>query len=152
MLHHLEDDTITQRMRAYLQIIAAVFALIGVGWVVHLWRRHWRASIEALPPGPRPWPIIGNLLELDAAAPHTALTRLAGRYGPVFGLQLGGVYTVVLADAELIREALRSEALMGRAPLYVTHGIMGGYGKSGYNMLQNKEKRVMVLMFLEEMS
>lgn len=116
------------RARVHLQIIAAVFALIAAGLVVHLWRR--RAVRGALPPGPRPWPIIGNLLELDAAAPHAALARLAGRYGPVFGLQLGGVYTVVLADAELIREALRSEALAGRAPLYVTHGIMGGFGEN----------------------
>lgn len=107
--------------------------MIAVGLVVYL-RTRSRASVAGRPPplplpGPRPWPLIGNLLELDSTAPHVALTRLAGRYGPVFGLQLGSVFTVVLADAELIRQALRSESLCGRAPLYVTHGIMGGYGE-----------------------
>lgn len=82
-----------------------------------------------LPPGPRPWPLLGNLLELRGNQPHVTLARLAANYGPIFGLQLGQVYAVVLADGGLIREALRLDALTGRAPLYVTHGIMGGYGE-----------------------
>lgn len=43
-------------------------------------------------------------------------------------MHLGGIYTVVVSDANIIRESLRSEVFTGRAPLYITHGIMGGFG------------------------
>lgn len=104
-------------------MISIVLTLIAT-WMLRTWwtRRH-------RPPGPFPLPIIGNLLYLNATTPYTSLTHLAEKYGPVYGVQLGGIYTVVVSDANIIREALRSEVFTGRAPLYITHGIMGGYGK-----------------------
>ncbi|XP_058169927.1 cytochrome P450 306a1 [Anopheles ziemanni] len=41
---------------------------------------------------------------------------------------MGQVYTVVLADPNIIRLVLSKEESTGRAPLFITHGIMGGYG------------------------
>lgn len=82
------------------------------------------------PPGP--WinyPIIGNLHLLDPAKPYITLTDLGKKYGPIYGLQMGSIYAVVISNDAIIREAFKSEQFTGRAPLYVTHGIMGGYGK-----------------------
>lgn len=81
------------------------------------------------PPGPWGLPVIGNLLSLDPEAPHLSLTALARRYGPVYSLWMGSVYTVVITDYKLVRKLFVKEVFSGRAPLYVTHGIMKGFGK-----------------------
>lgn len=81
------------------------------------------------PPGPWGYPIVGSLHLLDPVKPYITLTELARKYGPIYGLQMGSVYTVVISSDTMIREALKTEQFIGRAPLYVTHGIMGGYGK-----------------------
>jgi ecdysteroid 25-hydroxylase CYP306A1 len=82
------------------------------------------------PPGPTAnyIPFIGYLPFLNATKPHESLFKLSKKYGNIFGLQMGSVYTVVLCDAALIREAFKRDEFSGRAPLYITHGIFHGYG------------------------
>ncbi|KAL6875648.1 hypothetical protein ACP4OV_013161 [Aristida adscensionis] len=69
-----------------------------------------------LPPGPRPLPLIGNLLCLGAQ-PHRSLARLAERHGPVMALRLGSVTTVVASSADAARDILQRHdaALSGRS-------------------------------------
>ncbi|XP_053595148.1 cytochrome P450 306a1 isoform X1 [Microplitis demolitor] len=80
------------------------------------------------PPGPRGFPIIGSLLSINSKEPHISLTKLSEKYGAIYSLRMGSVYTVVLSDPKLVRQALAKDAFSGRAPLYLTHGIMNGYG------------------------
>ena len=65
---------------------------------------------------------------LDPAAPYESLTKLAQTWGNLFSLRLGGLNCVVIADRQLLQEIFRREESSGRAPLYLTHGIMEGRG------------------------
>lgn len=42
---------------------------------------------------------------------------------------MGSVYTILLSDPQLVRQAFAKDVFAGRAPLYLTHGIMKGYGE-----------------------
>ncbi|KAI3825627.1 hypothetical protein L1987_07143 [Smallanthus sonchifolius] len=60
-----------------------------------------------LPPGPTPWPIVGNLPHLGTI-PHHSLAALAAKYGPLMHLRLGFVDVVVAASASVAAQFLKT--------------------------------------------
>ncbi|KAG6525147.1 trimethyltridecatetraene synthase-like [Zingiber officinale] len=64
--------------------------------------RHSRRSKFNLPPGPKPWPVIGNL-HLIGPLPHQSLHALAKKHGPLMYLRLGSRPTVVGSSAAAAR-------------------------------------------------
>ncbi|XP_029986738.1 cytochrome P450 1A1 [Sphaeramia orbicularis] len=70
-------------------------------------------------PGPKPLPIIGNVLEIGSR-PYLSLTAMSKRYGDVFQIQIGMRPVVVLNGNETIRQALikQGEDFAGRPDLY----------------------------------
>ncbi|XP_032443874.1 cytochrome P450 2K1-like [Xiphophorus hellerii] len=58
------------------------------------------------PPGPKPLPLLGNLLQLDLQRPYKTLRELSKKYGSVFTIYLGPKKVVVLAGYRTVREAL----------------------------------------------
>jgi len=58
-------------------------------------------------PGPRGWPVVGNLLQLDRARVHHTVERWAQQFGPLFRIQLGPTPFLVVADHEAIAAILR---------------------------------------------
>ncbi|XP_029944992.1 cytochrome P450 2K1-like [Salarias fasciatus] len=61
---------------------------------------------EQEPPGPRPLPLFGNLLQLDLKKPHQSLCELSKKYGSVFTVYFGIKKVVVLAGYKTVKEAL----------------------------------------------
>ena len=100
------------------------FLLLAVVYIFSKNKRKLR-----LPPGPWQLPIFGYLPFIDAKNPYLTLTTLAKKYGQIYGIRMGSVYAVILSDHRLVRQVLAKEEFAGRAPLYLTHGIMKGYGK-----------------------
>ncbi|KAL4298023.1 hypothetical protein GQ457_12G021940 [Hibiscus cannabinus] len=59
------------------------------------------------PPGPKPWPIIGNL-NLIGSLPHQSLHKISQRYGPLMHLKFGSYPVVVASSVEMAAEFLKS--------------------------------------------
>jgi cytochrome P450 len=59
-------------------------------------------------PGPRPWPIVGNALQLDAQRLHHTLEAWARQYGSLYRVRLGKRLVVVVSEPTLIAEILRN--------------------------------------------
>lgn len=69
-----------------------------------------------LPPGPKPWPIIGNL-HLIGALPHRSIHELSKRYGPLMQLRFGSFPVVVGSSSEMARFFLKThDALFADRP------------------------------------
>ncbi|PQQ04680.1 flavonoid 3-monooxygenase [Prunus yedoensis var. nudiflora] len=56
-----------------------------------------------LPPGPKPWPIIGNL-NLIGHLPHQSLHKLSQIYGPIMQLKFGSYPVVIASSAEKVKQ------------------------------------------------
>ncbi|KAL0441081.1 UNVERIFIED_CONTAM: Trimethyltridecatetraene synthase [Sesamum radiatum] len=60
-----------------------------------------------LPPGPKPWPVIGNL-HLIGSLPHKSLHELSQKYGPLIHLQFGSCPVVVGSSVEMAKVILKT--------------------------------------------
>ncbi|NWV31849.1 CP1A4 protein, partial [Grantiella picta] len=106
-------------------LVAAVFCLV---FLLLQWLQHQPVPKGLRsPPGPRGYPIVGNVLELRKDT-HLALTRLGRRYGDVMEVRIGMRPVLVLSGLETIRQALvkQGEDFMGRPDLPSFHYISNG--------------------------
>uniref|UniRef100_A0A7N2MEC7 Cytochrome P450 n=1 Tax=Quercus lobata TaxID=97700 RepID=A0A7N2MEC7_QUELO len=74
-----------------------------------------KSGSSTLPPGPRPFPIIGNILELGNK-PHQDVAKLSKTYGSLMTLKLGSITTIVISSPDIAKEALQKndQALSSR--------------------------------------
>lgn len=63
-----------------------------------------------LPPGPKPWPIIGNL-NLIGPLPHRSIYDLSQKYGPIMQLWFGSCPVVVGSSVEMAKIFLKTHDL-----------------------------------------
>ena len=108
---------LSEALALFIVVLATISAYKSFKWT-------W----PGMPPGPWGLPVLGYLPFLNPMAPYLTLTELCDKFGRVFSVRLGQVSCVVLADPVLIRQAFARSEFAGRAPLFLTHGIMDGFG------------------------
>ncbi|KAH0640684.1 hypothetical protein KY285_037270 [Solanum tuberosum] len=89
-------------MDYYTLVFGSIFSLIFLYILAKLSSR----GTKKLPPGPSPWPIIGNLHVLGAK-PHTSLANLAKKYGPIMSLKLGQITIVIISSSTIAKQVLK---------------------------------------------
>lgn len=52
-------------------------------------------------PGPKPWPVVGNALQVKLSHLHQDIEAWAQQYGPIFKMHLGPTKVLVIADHEI---------------------------------------------------
>ncbi|KAG6658180.1 trimethyltridecatetraene synthase-like [Carya illinoinensis] len=62
---------------------------------------------QTSPPGPKPWPIIGNL-NLLGSLPHRSLHKLSQQFGPIMQLKFGSFPVVVASSPEMAKQFLKT--------------------------------------------
>ncbi|KAK1381322.1 hypothetical protein POM88_028066 [Heracleum sosnowskyi] len=86
---------------------SALISFISLVW--HLRRKNSYKRAK-LPPGPKGWPIFGNLFDLGNL-PHRSLEALRQEYGPIVWLDLGFLKTMVLLSAGAAEEFFENHDL-----------------------------------------
>ncbi|XP_031420531.1 cytochrome P450 2K1-like [Clupea harengus] len=104
------------------------------------------------PPGPRPLPILGNLLMLDMHKLYETLCEISKKYGSVFTVYFGPQKIVVLAGYKTVKEALvgRAEEFGDRAVTPIFNDLNNGHGIIFSNGGQWKEMRRFALSNLRD--
>lgn len=130
----MEAKTIARLLGLVLVLASLAYRLIAPAGVPRGLRRV---------PGPRGYPILGNLLQLDKH-PQRTLQRWAKQYGPVFQIRLGWENHIYVNDPAAVREIFdrQSAVTSGRQPFPVISNIMSG-GKRVLFMTHNKEWRTL---------
>ncbi|CAL8081592.1 unnamed protein product [Orchesella dallaii] len=104
------------------------------------------------PPGAVGMPIFGYLPMLNQKTPYTTLKDLSAHYGKVFSIYLGSVYTVVISDVKLIREALNLDSFHEKPPLILANGVANGKGILMADSDRWKQHRFFLMSTLKTLS
>lgn len=89
----------------FLSLAVVVFIIGGF-----LYLRNRRKSSK-LPPGPYPFPIVGNIFQLRGSYP-AALAKLSRTYGPLMSIKQGSQIVIVASSPNIARELLQKHDKM----------------------------------------
>lgn len=89
---------------------------------------------SSLPPGPPTRWLLGNLLQMPKEKAYLQFKKWADEYGPIYTLILGTQTTIVLNDAEVVKELLdkRSGIYSSRAEAYLSRVASKGLRMAGW--------------------
>lgn len=93
----------------WISVLVLTFLLYSITWRISVLTS--KKSAAKLPPGPKGYPILGNILEMGSK-PHRSLAKLSQKYGPIMSLKLGSLTTIVVSSPEFAKEVLQTSDLV----------------------------------------
>jgi len=102
-------------------------------------------------PGPRPWPLVGNLLQMRPLRFHQDVEAWCREFGPLFRMSLGPTQALVVSDHKLVSAALRDRPDGYRRPAVTEHIAKEMKGRPGVFLEEGaawREQRRMVMAAL----
>ncbi|KAK9671258.1 hypothetical protein RND81_12G017400 [Saponaria officinalis] len=88
-------------------IILLISTLIPLSLILILLSHTFLTRIRfTLPPGPKPWPVVGNIYDIKPVR-FRCFHEWAQTYGPIISFWLGSKLNVVVSSAELAKQVLK---------------------------------------------
>ncbi|KAI0886558.1 cytochrome P450 [Annulohypoxylon maeteangense] len=102
----------------------------------------YRSRVKNLP-GPRGWPIVGNLFQHRDEIAAETYRKWSLKHGPVFQIQLGNTTAVVINSAQAARQLFlgQSSGMNSRPVFYVLHQKMSKVASIGTSPWDDSCKR-----------
>ncbi|XP_062977592.1 cytochrome P450 2C20-like [Elgaria multicarinata webbii] len=105
-----------------------------------------------LPPGPAPWPFLGNFLQKDVLPLYKSYNKLIDKYGPIFTVWMGPTPVVVLCGYEVVKDAFldHAEEFGGHPAIPIRDKVGKGQGLTSRDETKWRELRRFTLSTLRE--
>ncbi|KAK4802719.1 hypothetical protein SAY86_000922 [Trapa natans] len=85
-----------------MAVIIFVFATLAF---VYLARKLYKKLAVNLPPGPRPWPVVGNIYDIKPLRCQ-CFDEWSRAYGPIISVWIGSTLNVIVSNTDLAKEVL----------------------------------------------
>ncbi|XP_044145594.1 cytochrome P450 2K4-like [Bufo gargarizans] len=121
-----------------MELVTVLLSIVVIFFLVNVFSNRKQGKYKNFPPGPKPLPILGNILMMDMWKPYKTFVQLSKEYGTVFSVQMGRTKFVILCGYETIKDALinNAEVFSDRPqnPLFTNsvkdHGIVFSNGEN----------------------
>ncbi|XP_066334263.1 flavonoid 3'-monooxygenase CYP75B4-like [Miscanthus floridulus] len=90
-----------------LLLVSTLVVSVAISCVLFWKQRQLTRRRAPLPPGPRGWPVLGNLPQLGGSKHHQTLHEMSKVYGPLLRLRFGSSDVVVAGSATVAEQFLR---------------------------------------------
>lgn len=87
--------------------MALLLLLIPITAIFLAYKLYQRLRFK-LPPGPHPWPIVGNLYDIKPVR-FRCFAEWSQAYGPIISVWFGSTLNVIVSNSELAKEALKEK-------------------------------------------
>ncbi|XP_077147758.1 cytochrome P450 2K4-like [Ranitomeya variabilis] len=93
-----------------MELVTVLLSVVFIIFLAKAFNNQKKGKYKNFPPGPKPLPILGNILSLDMSKPHKTFYQLSKQYGPVFSVHMGMKKLVLLCGYDTIKDAMINNA------------------------------------------